>query len=380
MKYLLTLLLAVAVGFGGVPATAFAIESNESSFEEFLKSIGWNKQDYIDYLESKDWYLEDFDSIDELGMPLTEESISSVLKEFDLTREELNALLIEYGDIEKGQDVLESTDIIFEEELYGMVDFYLNGEEGTPIDDKSLQQLLIDYDFESKEALEKFLNENDDSIENYEYIEDLEAVVDFYVNGDEYFSDLFTEYGLTDEEVEKLSKHFETIDFEDPAFEEKLLELGDRMMSFADFESADELSAEQIAEILDIYNEMLNLFQMEAKYYLVKDGEKQAVSMDALMTMTTTNGSDLLIELYNKQGEFLADISLTAAMFGSELIKNTGKDIVSATPIAEKPTVKTVKGGKLPTTASDYARNTLVGLTFILAGVFLFRRSRVKGN
>jgi LPXTG-motif cell wall-anchored protein len=38
-----------------------------------------------------------------------------------------------------------------------------------------------------------------------------------------------------------------------------------------------------------------------------------------------------------------------------------------------------VKGAKLPTTASDYAVNTLAGVAFVIAGVFLFRRIRAKG-
>ncbi|WP_078432024.1 processed acidic surface protein [Metabacillus halosaccharovorans] len=394
MKRLLSVLLGVLLGLGLLPVSTFAIESNEPEFEKFLKDIGWDKQEYIIYIESKDWYLIDFESIDELGTPLTEESIQPVLERFELTRDELNELLVEYGDIEEGQDVLDGTYIIFEEELLEYVDFYLNGMEGTPIDEENLQILLDDYGFDSKEDLEKFLNENEDSIENYEYIEDLELAVDFYVNGDEYLDEiygLFTEIGLTDEEVEKLFAHLETLDFEDPAFLEKLIELSDRMVAFEDFESAEELSAEQIAELFDIFSDMLDLFQIETKYYLVKDGEKQAVSFETLMTMDTTNGYDLLIELYNKQGEFLADILLTADMFGSELIKETGKDIkqaeeivtenqnVSKGPEPVKPSVKTVKGGKLPKTASDHAGNAIVGLALVLVGFAMFRRLKAKG-
>lgn len=394
MKRLLSVLLAVLLGFGLLPVSTFAIESNEPEFEKFLKGIGWDKQEYINYIESKEWYLKDFESIDQLGTPLMEESIQPVLERFELTRDELNELLVEYGDIEEGQDVLDGTYIIFEEELFEYVDFYLNGMEGTPIDEENLQILLDEYGFDSKEDLEQFLNENDDSIENYEYIEDLELAVDFYVNGDEYLDEiygLFTEIGLTDKEVENLFAHLETLDFEDPAFLEKLIELSDRMMAFEDFESAEELSAEQIAELFDIFSDMLDLFQIETKYYLVKDGEKQAVSFETLMTMDTTNGYDLLIEIYNKQGEFLADILLTADMFGSELIKETGKDIkqaeeivtknqnVSEGPKAVKQSVKTVKGGKLPKTASDHAGNAIAGFALVLVGFAMFRRLKAKG-
>ncbi|RLL43902.1 processed acidic surface protein [Oceanobacillus piezotolerans] len=403
MKHLFSVLLTIVIGIGVLPVMTYAIELNEPEFEKFLKDIGWDKQDYVDYLESKEWDLEYFESVDELGTPLSEESVQLVLEEFGLSREELNELLVEYGDLEEGQDVLEGTWIIFSEELHEYVDFYLNGWEGTPIDEDNLQQLLDDYGFESKEALEQFLNENDDSIENYEYIEDLYLAVDFHLDDldlDEIYG-LFTEIGLTNEELEKLFAHLETLDYEDPAFLDKLIELSERMMAFEDFETAGELSAEQIAELFDIFYDMLNLFEVETKYYLVKDGEKQTVSFETLMTMDTTKGYDLLIEIYNKQGEFLADILLTADMFGSDLIQETGKDIKQAEEIltenqkaspalkaaegakeakTAKPPVKTVKGGELPATASDYAGNALVGLAFVLAGVFLFRRLRIKGN
>jgi processed acidic surface protein len=390
MKHLLSVLLAIVIGFGVLPDMTYAIEPNEPEFEELLHDIGWDKEDYIDYLESKEWFLEDFEFVEDLGTPLSEELVQQVLEEFDLSREELNELLVENGDIEEGQDVLEGTWIIFSEELHEYVDFYLNGWEGTPIDEENLLQLINDYGFDSKEALEQFLKENDDSIENYEYIEDLELAVDFYVNGAENIDEvygLFTEIGLTDDELEKLFVHFETLDFEDPAFLDELIELSERMMAFEEFETAEELSAEQIAELLDIFNDMLHLLDVDTTYYFTKDGEKQAVSFETLMKMDTTNGYDLLMEIYNNQGEFLADILLTADMFGSELIQETGKDIKQAKEIVtaegskgSKPPIKTIKGGKLPTTASDYAGNTLAGLAFVLVGVFLFRRIKVKGN
>jgi processed acidic surface protein len=50
--------------------------------DQFLEDISWDKQDYINYLESKEWDLVDFESVDDLGTPLTEESIQLVLDEF----------------------------------------------------------------------------------------------------------------------------------------------------------------------------------------------------------------------------------------------------------------------------------------------------------
>jgi processed acidic surface protein len=369
--------------------SAFAIESNDKEFTAFLQEIGWESQDYIDYLESKEWYLEDFESVDELGTPLTEDGVQAVLQEFELTREELNDLLVEYGSIEEGQDVLEGTWLIFEEELREEVEFYINGWEGTPIDDENLQQLLKDYNLGSIEELDALLKENDDSRDNYEYIEDLEWAVDFYINGDEYMdeeiADLFTEIDLTDEEMEKLFAHFETLNWEDPAFLDQMMLLADRMMGFEEFDTADELSAEQVAELFSIFAEMKQLLQIETKYYLLVDGQKQPISIDTLMKMESTNGNDLIMEIYSQNGDLLADIRITGDMVGSEVIQETGKDlqeaekIVKETPTAAKPPVKTVKGGELPKTATEHVENILLGLGLATAGLFLFRSLRIKG-
>ncbi|GGB54241.1 processed acidic surface protein [Fictibacillus barbaricus] len=442
MKKLLSLLLAITISLGMLPVSAFAIKPINKDYQAFLKEIGWESKDYEDYLKSKDWSLGDFVSVDELGTPLTEEGVKSVMQEFDLSREELNELLVEYGDIEEGQDVLDGSWLIFEEELrealdlyigtpindenlqqllndYNLgsieeletllkenddaidnyeyiedlewaVDLYINGDdwEGTPINDENLQQLLKDYNLGSIEDLEALLKENDDALENYEYIEDLEWAVDFYINGEENIeeeiSDLFTQIDLTEEEMEKLFAHFESLNWEDPAFLDQMMALSERMMAFEEFETAEELSAEQIAEIFDIFSEMKQLLQIETKYYLVVDGQKQPLSMEALMTMETTNGNDLIMEIYNINGELLADLRITAEMIGSEMIQETGKDIqevekiVKEMPTSAKPPVKTIKGGELPKTSTDYVENMIVGIGVVAAGFFLFRRLRVK--
>jgi len=392
MKRLLCLFTAILLALSLQPATSFAMDSNDADFEAFLEEIGWEKQDYIDYLESKDWDLEYFEFVDELGTPLTEESIEPILTDYDLTREELNELLVEYGDIEEGQDVLDSEYLIFSEEVYEYVGYYLGGEFGTPINDENLQELVEKYGFASFDELEEYLQQFDESIDHYEFIEDLDLTVDYYMNGgaelEAEIDELFLSMDLTEEEMDRLLEHFLTVYEENPDFEDQLYTLSERMMAFEEFDSADDLTAEQIAELLDISNDMLDILQVDVKYYLVKDGVKKPLSVQSMMTMTSTDGADLLIELYNKQGDFLADIILTNEMFGSDIIKETGKDlqeaeqIVKEAPVktATKAVEKTVKGGKLPNTASDYLQNTIIGLVIVLAGVVLFRRVWVKGQ
>ncbi|KYG60239.1 hypothetical protein AY633_03435 [Planococcus maritimus] len=380
-----SLLLTIMIG----TATASAISEDDRGFNRLLAEIGWEKADYIDYLDTKGWTLDDFYSSIELGTPLTEDSILQLMDTYELTRAELNSLLEEFGDLDTGVDVLDGDFIIFVEELEQSLDFYLNFDlDLTSITDENLASLLEDYGFASKEELEQFLNLFDESLVDYEFIEDLESSIMFYQ--EDWLFDLdvesvFSEFGLTEQELERLAQHFETLDYTNPQFEERLMALSERMIAIEEFSTVTELSAEQIAELLSIYDEFMEIFEMKAKYYFVKGDEKKEMSVQSLISLESTDGYDLLIELYNTQGEFLADILLTADMFGSDLIIDTGKELEDSTPtitpIPTQPvdnTNQTVKGGKLPKTASDFAANMFIGFAFVVFGALLFRRSRVK--
>ncbi|ARK32690.1 processed acidic surface protein [Halalkalibacter krulwichiae] len=372
----------VVLGFVFAPAASYAAPSS-SELAIYLKEIGWSKQQMEEHLDFYDLTIKDFESVTELksflGPVLTEKNLNKLLVEHGLTKEEATALLIEYGELEEGQAILDVY------KFYDDLDFDLYFYNLTPITDENLQQLLNDYELTMDELL-ALLEENGDSLEYYEFIEDLEWSVDYYLYGSDIdFSevdDLFSMIGLTDKELERLFEHFASLDYENPAFLEKLEELANRLMAFEDFEDPADLTAEQIAELLSIFKQLLDLFELDVKYYLVKEDEKKPVSLETLMTMTTTNGYGLLIEFYNKQGEFLADILFTADMFGPEIIQETGKDLKQVEKVVtkakekqdQKPVTKTEKGAKLPKTASDYVTNTAAGLAIAFGGFLLYRR------
>ena len=58
--------------------------------------------------------------------------------------------------------------------------------------------------------------------------------------------------------------------------------LGDRMMQFEEFETLDDLTAEQVAELLSIYDELQNLFQVQFKYSLVSNDQSTSLSTEEL--------------------------------------------------------------------------------------------------
>jgi processed acidic surface protein len=182
-------------------------------------------------------------------------------------------------------------------------------------------------------------------------------------------------------------KHM-TLDFENPELLEKMLNLESRLMAFGEFDSADDLTEKEIAELISIMQEMMNLFQLDAEFYLVKGSEKIHLTTAEMVALDNTNGYYLLIELYNTQGQFLADMIITAEMFSSDLIEDTVTDLNQAETVIKKKTpdkvkqvsnhTKTVKGGKLPNTAGDYFERALAGMGLVLIGMALLLRRKVK--
>ncbi|MCA1011999.1 processed acidic surface protein [Halobacillus halophilus] len=395
------LFLAVLVGFLLVlfPSAGSADPSSDE-LEPFLKELGWTQEDLVEYLDFYEVRLGDFKDMEDLkeflGEPLTEEHLQELLEEYGWTLEEAVELLMENGELEEGEGILEV--YTFYDDLAADLYFYSM----TPLTDELMKQLAESYEMSYEELIE-LLEQNDDSIDNYEYMEDLDSAVWYYLYGEEvddsYMEGLFHEIGLTDEEMDRLLEHFMAIDLEDPSVLEKLDNLSERMMAFENFEAATELSAEQVAELLDIYTQITKIFQLDVSFYLADGEVKEPVSIPSLMAMQSSEGYDLLIELHNNKGDFLADLLFTGDMFEAELIKDTGEDLqkveqviqgggganlkepvkpepVQPDLIEERPVHQTEHGAKLPKTAAFSFEKIGSGLLALFLGFFLYRRMK----
>ncbi|WP_416151589.1 processed acidic surface protein [Salipaludibacillus sp. HK11] len=396
--------LLVSIFFVSFPSAGNAAPK-EKEVNSFLQEINWEKNDLIEYLDFYGWKVKDFNDIDELrdfcGPVLTVKNLNELLEEYELTLEEATNLLVEYGLIEVGETIFDQYKFLDDLD-WDLYDYYYYP--STPLSQDGIDKLLIEYNLTYEELL-SLLAEFDDSLDNYEYVEDLDFAIwvylysdeDYFEFSDEDFDDIFNQVGLTIDELERLFEHFMMLDYDD-AFMDKLEALANRMIAFEDFNGASELTAKQVAELLDIFSELMALLEMDAKFYLVKGEEQVAISLDALFKMTTSEGYDLLIELYNKQGDFLADILITADMLGSELIIETGMDLKKTEDILEQKETKvsdvekvvppsksdsgsitkTEHGAKLPKTASNYMTDIAFGLSITLFGFFFYRKFRLK--
>ncbi|WP_078555706.1 processed acidic surface protein [Bacillus alkalicellulosilyticus] len=244
----------------------------------------------------------------------------------------------------------------------------------TPITDDSLNELAASYDITVAE-IDGILAQYGESTEDFETIEDIVGYLEMdeeieEVDFDEFF-ELLVAFDITEEEFLALLEHVSALDPVD--LEERLIALLDRVEALPDFESAVDLTDAHVEELAAIWGEFLDIFQMQAEYYMISEEDYYEISLRDLLYLESTNGYDLLIELYNYDGEFLADILITADMFGSDIIKEVSKEVVEA-PTAGVD--KTVKGGKLPKTATNSGLNMLLALFAMAVGFGVYRKGQ----
>ncbi|MEH6941843.1 processed acidic surface protein [Bacillus sp. JJ722] len=329
MKVIIATLLSTLLLFGGGFSAQAAVNANE--LQSYLQEIALTSEELNTYLASFDLAIADFEDVEELrdtlGPRVTTESLNQLLTDYEMTREELEALLKEYGELEEGKTIEET--------------------------------FLFIYDVEDMIYLDTDFGEIDEDI-----LGELEA--------------FFAQFGITEAELTKLNDHIEKVIEQDPALLDQLASLSERMIAFEEFEIVDELSSAQISELLSITDELKNLLQLDFSFYLVKDGVKTPVSFQDLLTLKDAKGASLLVEVYNTTGELLLDFILTGEMIGSDIIHESGNVIGTTTDkIETKPVNKpiTEKGAKLPNTAGNYMGTFLFGLVLLGAAIFTFRKA-----
>ncbi|TKH06787.1 processed acidic surface protein [Peribacillus simplex] len=338
-SFFVALIVLFSLGSSGTMGFA-ATKINQDELNAYLSEVRMTQEELEEYLSYYDLTLHELKSVEELrdtlGPAVTPETLQNLLKQYEMTEAELKELLIEYGELEEGDSIIDTFQFIYD------------------IED------IIDLEMEYDE----------------------EELIDL-------MDGLFTEIGLTDEELDRFMNHLLPI-LEDPSFEARLMAISDRMNQLEYFETIDELSAEQVAELLSIYNDLQSLLQIQFKFALIQDGVTTNLSLEALFQLKELTNASLLVSIYDLNGNFLLDFILTGKMIGSDLVKETGKDIKQSTEVISKvaevkkekkkpakPEHKTEKGGVLPKTAGHYLFGALIGLVLMGIAFGLIRKARL---
>ncbi|MFJ7308558.1 processed acidic surface protein [Peribacillus frigoritolerans] len=345
-SFFVALIVLFSLGSSGTKGFA-ATKIDQDELNAYLSEVRMTQEELEEYLSYYELTLNELESAEELrdtlGPTVTPETLQNLLKEYEMTEAELTELLMEYGELEEGDSIIDTFYFIY--------------------DIEDIIDLEMDYDEEEMEYDE-------------EEISDL-------------MDGLFTEIGLTDEELDRFMNHLLPI-VEDPSFESRLMAISDRMNQLEYFETIDELSAEQVAELLSIYNDLQSLLQIQFKFALIQDGVTTNLSLEALFQIKELTNASLLVSIYDLNGNFLLDFTLTGEMIGSDLVKETGNDMKQSTEVISKvaevkkdkkkpakPEHKTEKGGVLPKTAGNYLFGALCGLVLMGIAFGLIRKARL---
>ena len=344
-SFFMALIVLFSLGSSGTKGFA-ATKVNQDELNAYLSEVRMSQEELEEYLSYYDLTLNELKSVEELrdtlGPAVTPETLQNLLEQYEMTEAELTELLIEYGELEEGDSIIDTFHFIY--------------------DIEDIIDLEMDYDEEEME----YDKEISDLVEG-----------------------LFTQIGLTDEELDRFMNHLLPI-VEDPSFESRLMAISDRMNQLEYFETIDELSAEQVAELLSIYNDLQSLLQIQFKFALIQDGTTTNLSLEALFQLKELTNASLLVSIYDLNGNFLLDFTLTGEMIGSDLVKETGNDIKQSTKVISKvvevkkekkkpvkPEHKTEKGGLLPKTAGNYLFGALIGLVLMGIAFGLIRKARL---
>ncbi|YCI76860.1 processed acidic surface protein [Bacillus sp. R1-10] len=345
-SFFVALIVLFSLGSSGTKGFA-ATKINQDELNAYLSEVRMTQEELEEYLSYYDLTLNELKSAEELretlGPAVTPETLHNLLKQYEMTEAELTELLMEYGELEEGDSIIDTFHFIY--------------------DIEDIIDLEMEYDEEEMEYDE-------------EEISDL-------------MDGLFTEIGLADEELDRFMNHLLPI-VEDPSFESRLKAISDRMNQLEYFETIDELSAEQVAELLSIYNDLQSLLQIQFKFALIQDGVTTNLSLEALFQLKELTNASLLVSIYDLNGNFLLDFTLTGEMIGSDLVKETGNDMKQSTEVISKVAEvkkekkkpaktehKTEKGGVLPKTAGNYLFGALCGLVLMGIAFGLIRKARL---
>jgi processed acidic surface protein len=361
---------------------------DETTLQQLLTDNGDALADYI-YLNDLDlslFFYSDNNDVFERD-PNFDQNFTNYLAKvsgergFEVTKEAVEASLTSYDTtLEEFQTVEELSDFLGE------------------VINSDLSNLSIYYDTNGldEQSLLQLLEDNGKDINDYIYVYDLGDIVwssesEYPVIDEAMFTDLLDEIDLTEDELQNIENYFISLQdyLADPAVLDRFTALAERMSVMDDVIRSEELTKEQVDEVLSIFEEAFSIFKLDVSLSLIKDGSETKLSMMDLYNLKELENADLKVSLYGDNSLFLADIIITSDFINSGGLVGEAEDVIEAVDLSvvTKPDkqvstkAKTVKGGKLPETASNYIPNALIGFIIAFVGILMYRKVRnVKGG
>jgi processed acidic surface protein len=188
------------------------------------------------------------------------------------------------------------------------------------VTDTEVNEILAEYDL-SREELDVILAEYGTSIDEHESKQELANAVDFYLNHLSVLKDLeefLASIGITEEEADRLFDHLEKIDSDE--MQQQMVAIDTRIEEVM-MASDSEFSDTEREELSSLFTEMMNVMQLDPTFYLVDStGENTAISYEQLLQAKEFTSDALLVQLNSTTGELLADVELTNEMLSGDFV------------------------------------------------------------
>ena len=281
----------------------------QQEVNKILTELNWTEQQLIQYLDYYELTLDDFETGEDLrmvlGTPITPELLAELLQQYEITRQEMDVVLAEFGE----------------------------------------------------------------TIEDYYFIEDLDVALSFYLdhNGEmAEIEEFFSLIGLTEAEVDALFTHFMELD--EKKLEKQMENIMQRLDPYLMMDEATELTDAQQDELIGLFQEIMEALNLKVQFTLVDDNHVETiVTFKQLMDMEELYGNDLLISLYNLHGEMILDMRLSEEMLSSEFFIESGIEVAELGDMAGELT--NMFHERLPNTASSLWENLLISLIILGIGI-----------
>ncbi len=324
------------------------LEIDVEELATYLQSIGLTRDEFDNYL----WYqyeltVDDFRTLEELqdflGELLTEENLVNLLDDYEITRDELDELLAEYG--------FTIEDFIFYDDL-----------------DMFLWDVLLQWDWDLEDLL------------------DAETAA------------LFKRIGLETYELENIFIHlFEQLE-ESPSLWDEVENLYYFLEEYEGVEASD-LSIAELIHFAKTAKYYLDVFQFDVSFAIRENGIDTPLSFQNLLTLASLNDDQkLVISLYSKGGSLLADFLFDNELLGLKppTIEKPDEGKQPSKPKPNHPEVEqpikdiplkdhdkqtstdSENGQTLPNTATENYTFIFIGTALLALGFLLWTFRRIR--
>jgi processed acidic surface protein len=269
------------------------------------------------------------------------------------------------------------------------------------VDLSNLEAIYTKFNLDQA-GLELKLLEYGEALDDYIFLDDLDAALSFYMEYEtpesettepeidlSMYMDLLSQIGLTPKELTKLGTYLAPVfDYmsspegqaENADLVSRLTQFGKLLYNKGIADETYQLSDAEYAELEGYISELLSTMQIQIKFSVIKDGVDTQYTLMEMTKLQPIKDADYKIAIYDMDSKLLADAVITSEFINSYLGEIINDLIPENAIDTDSKPIQTVKGGELPKTAGNYLANVILGMFVVIGSIIIFRKVKRNQN